>query len=296
MNTPDFLKEGDEIRLIAPSRFIEEDLLEKATIFYEKNDLKVSFGAHILEKDNQFAGSTEKRAEDLQTAIDDENVKAIIAFRGGYGAAKIVDMVNWENFKKSPKWFCGYSDACAIHSHIQSLGICSLHSTMPVHITETKEEHIMSFYAQLEVLKGESIEYYLEYEAEFPIIEGKIIGGNLSVLYSVLNSKSDFDWNNHILFLEDLDEYLYHIDRMMNGLQRATKLQKLKAIVLGGLTDMNDNKVPFGKDAEEIISTYAKKNKTPIFYGLPTGHQPLNLPIKLGHEVKIEGGVMVYKD
>lgn len=294
MKTPPFLKKGDQIRLIAPSRFIEEDDLKKAVSFYEQNGFKVTTGDHILSRKNQFAGSTKERSSDLQEAVNDPAVKAIIAFRGGYGAAKIVDHVEWSAFEKNPKWFCGYSDATAIHYHLQSMGWCSLHSTMPIHLKSTDEESIMSFYAQLEVLKGEPVEYYLKQDKEQPIIEGKVIGGNLSVLYSILGSSSDFEWSNYILFLEDLDEYLYHIDRMANALDRAQKLRNLKAIVLGSFSQMNDNEVPFGSSAETILKEYASRYSIPVFEDFPSGHQPLNLPIILGSKVKIENGVMVY--
>lgn len=294
MIIPPYLTTGDEIRLIAPSRFIDEDELIKATAFFQQNGFVVSSGKNILKKNNQFAGKTEERARDLQDAIDDRNVKAVIAFRGGYGAAKIVDLVNWNTLLEYPKWFCGYSDFTAVHYHLQKINITSLHSTMPIHIKDTDEESIMSFYAMLEVLKGEPVEYYLQAKEKYPKIEGEIIGGNLSVIYSVLNSESDFTWDNKILFLEDLDEYLYHIDRMMNALKRARKLHNLAGIVIGGLTQMNDNNVPFGLSASEIIEAYCEDLNIPCFLEFPAGHQPLNLPIKLGNRVKIEEGIMVY--
>jgi muramoyltetrapeptide carboxypeptidase len=294
MKIPPYLKQNDEIRLIAPSRFIEEDELIKATTFFQQNGFSVSAGNNILKKHHQFAGTLEERSSDLQSALDDRNVKAIIAFRGGYGAAKIIDHIDWKIMQTQPKWLCGYSDFTAIHFHAQKMNVCSLHSTMPIHLKETDEESILSFYALMEVLKGEPVEYYLQGGDPKTEVEGEIIGGNLSVIYSIHGSQSDFNWNHKVLFLEDLDEYLYHIDRMMNGLNRSGKLKNLAAIVLGSFTQMNDNQIPYGQNAVEIIRQYADLNNVPFFTEFPAGHQTLNLPIRLGAQVKIKDGIMVY--
>jgi muramoyltetrapeptide carboxypeptidase len=299
MITPPYLhsdgSEGDAIALVAASRFIEQVDLERAVAFLKQLEFEVVCGPNILKRNHQFAGTDLERAADVNWALEQKEVKAIIFFRGGYGAAKIVDLINWDLLQKQPKWICGYSDVTAIHQHIQSLGMQSLHSTMPVHLNQTDEESIMSFHAMIEVLKGEPVEYYLGSENEnHPTVKGEIIGGNLSVLYSTLGSKSDTKWDGKILFLEDLDEYLYHIDRMMNALSRAGRLDKLTALIAGSFTDMNDNTVPFGKDAIEILEEYAKKHNIPFFFEFPAGHQKLNIPVRLGAEVTIENGVMVY--
>ncbi len=296
MIQPTYLKEGDTLALVAASRFIEQDQLDRAVAFFKQFGFKVLCGPNIMKRSHQFAGTDQERADDINWALGQKDVKAILFFRGGYGAARIVDLVNWEALKKQPKWICGYSDVTAIHQHVQSLGIQSMHSTMPIHLSETDEESIMSFHALIEMLKGEKAEYYLGVDEgiTYPKIQGQIMGGNLSVLYSVLWSKSAVSWDDKIVFLEDLDEYLYHIDRMMNGLSRGGKLSKVKAIVAGSFTDMNDNTVPFGKDSLDILEEYAAKHKVPFFYEFPAGHQKLNIPVKLGAEVQIEDGVMTY--
>ena len=295
MIAPPYLQEGDTIALLAASRFIEQVELERAVAFFKQFGFEVVCGPNILNRDHQFAGTDEERAADVNWALEKEEVKAIIFFRGGYGAAKIVDLINWEILQKQPKWICGYSDVTAIHQHIQSLGIQSLHSTMPVHLDQTDEESIMSFHAMIEVLKGEPVEYYLGAEKEnHPTIKGQIIGGNLSVLYSILGSTSDTNWDGKILFLEDLDEYLYHVDRMMNALSRSGRLDNLSALIAGSFSDMNDNTVPFGKNAIDILEGYAKKHNLPFFYEFPAGHQKLNIPVKLGAQVQVENAVMVY--
>jgi len=296
MIQPPYLKEGDTIALVAASRFIEKEALERAIAFFTEFGFKVLSSPHILERDHQFAGTDQERADDLNWALEDQKIKAVLFFRGGYGAARMVDLVNWDLLKMNPKWICGYSDVTAIHQHIQSLGMQSMHSTMPSHLAEVDEESIMSFHALVDVLKGEPAEYYLGLDqgVKHSPIQGEIIGGNLSVLYSIQGSNSDISWDDKIVLLEDLDEYLYHIDRMMNALSRSGKLSKVKALVAGSFIDMNDNAVPFGKDCLDILENYAVKHQIPFFYEFPAGHQKLNIPVKLGAEVKIEDEVMVY--
>lgn len=296
MIQPAYLKEGDTIALVAASRFIEQEALDRAISFFKQFGFNVKCGPNILNRSNQFAGTDEDRAEDLSWALANEEVKAVLFFRGGYGAARMVDLVEWDLLISQPKWICGYSDVTAIHQHVQSLGMQSMHSTMPIHLAETDEESIMSFHALIEMLKGESAEYYLGIDqgVEYPVIEGEIIGGNLSVLYSIQGSESDVSWDDKIVFLEDLDEYLYHIDRMMNGLDRAGKFSNIKALIAGSFTDMNDNEVPYGKDCFDILDEYAAKYQIPFFYEFPAGHQKLNIPVKLGANVRIENGVMTY--
>jgi len=292
---PAYLKEGDTIALIAASRFIEQNMLERAVTFFKQFNFQVICGPHILSKNHQFAGTDQERAQDLNWALENEEVKAIVFFRGGYGAAKIIDLVNWELLTQQPKWLVGYSDVTAIHQHANNLGVQTLHATMPIHLAETDEESILSFHAMIEALKGESIEYYLESDMEeHKPIKGEIVGGNLSVLYSLMGSNSEMNWDNKILFLEDLDEYLYHIDRMMNAFSRAGKLSALKALLVGSFKDMHDNTIPFGADAEEIVQHYGKKYKIPVFYGMPCGHEKLNIPVICGAKVIIENFAMRY--
>ena len=296
MIQPPYIKEGDTLALVAASRFIEQEQLERAIQFFQQFNFQVVCGPNILKRDHQFAGTDQERADDINWALEQEDVKAILFFRGGYGAARVLDLVNWQALAQQPKWICGYSDVTAVHQHVQSLGIQSLHSTMPIHLAETDEESIMSFHALVEVLKGEPVEYYLGLDqgVKYPTLEGEIIGGNLSVLYSIQGSESDVSWDDKIVFMEDLDEYLYHIDRMMNGLSRARKLNKIKALIAGSFTKMNDNDIPFGKDSLDILGEYAEKHQVPFFYEFPAGHQKLNIPVKLGAKVRIDEGVMTY--
>jgi len=295
MIAPAYLKEGDTIALIAASRFIEQSMLERAIAFFKQFNFQVVCGPNILNQNHQFAGTDKERAEDFNWALQNEEIKAIIFFRGGYGAARIIDLVNWQLLLQQPKWLVGYSDVTAIHQHVNKQGIQTMHATMPIHLTETDEESILSFHAMIEALKGEPIEYYLESDMdEHPSIKGEIIGGNLSVLYSLMGSNSEMNWDDKILFLEDLDEYLYHIDRMLNAFSRAGKLDNLKAILVGSFKDMHDNTVPFGSDAEGIMQYYAEKHNIPIFYGMPCGHDKLNIPIKCGAKVIIDNNAMQY--
>ncbi len=295
MIIPPYLISGDTIAIAAASRVVDELLLNRAKDFLEKAGFQVVFSPNILAQYHQFAGTDSQRAADINWAISDDNIKAIIFFRGGYGAARILDMVDWQPLLNKPKWFCGYSDVTAIHIHLQSIGIASLHATMPIHIAQTDEESILSFYALIEALKGEEISYYLESSiASYLPIEGELVGGNLSVIYSLLGSVSDFSWAGKVLFIEDIDEYYYHLDRIMNALSRAGKFKKLKALLVGNFKDIKDNTIPFGKNIAEIMQEYALKHNILIFFGMPVGHDKLNIPVKCGLQVKIENDEIKY--
>lgn len=209
---------------------------------------------------------------------------------GGYGTVRIIDKLDFTSFRKNPKWICGFSDVTVLHSHIEkNFGVETIHCIMPVQLKKLGTENEAAT-TLLKTLKGESVNY------EFPaytlnrkgITEGKLVGGNLSILYSLLGSVSDINTEGKILFLEDIDEYLYHIDRMMMALKRAGKLNKLKGLIVGGMTDMKDNTIPFGKTAEEIIGDAVKEFDFPVCFNFPAGHIDNNCAIYLGRNVKLE--------
>ena len=215
--------------------------------------------------------------------IDNNDIKAILFARGGYGSVRIVDRINFSNLIYNPKWLIGYSDITVFHSHLNTLGIASIHGTMPVNFKNNTSKAILSLHKRL-FFSSNKIEFNdSNIDLNFSVT-GEIIGGNLSILYSLIGSSSDLNTDNKILFLEDLDEYLYHIDRMMISLKRSGKLSNLKALIIGSMTKMNDNIIPFGKTANEIILEHTNSYSYPVISNFPTGHINNNLSIILGKE------------
>ena len=287
MIIPKKIKVGDKIGIISTARKINLEELTPAIKMLESWGLQVVLGLNLFEVDNQFSGTVKQRTADLQAMIDDESIAAILCARGGYGTVQLIDNIDFSNLKKTPKWIIGYSDVTVLHSHLNNLGIASLHATMPINFeTNTKES--------LESLKNslfgheKSITCKVQPFNRFGKVEAEIVGGNLSILYSLLGSSSEINTDDKILFIEDLDEYLYHIDRMMMNLKRNGKFAKLKGFIVGGMSDMNDNVIPFGKTAEEIILEYTKDYDFPICFGFPSGHLNDNMCIRLGVKSVLE--------
>lgn len=271
-DTPQYLVPGDEIRLISTARTAERSYIDLAVSEIEKRGYKPTLGKYLFSKSNQFAGTDAERLADLNDAIRDENVRAILCAKGGYGTARLLHEVNEYAFHQDPKWICGYSDVTALHSHVYGVFMTqSIHSCMPVGFADYTSEAIDSLF---DLLSGKDLRYEcaphnLNREGK---AEGIMIGGNLSVLYSLLGSDARIVPNGSILFIEDLDEYLYHVDRMMLALDRAGILEKISGLIIGGMTDMNDNKVPFGKTAEEIIAERVAPYNYPVAFNFPSGH------------------------
>jgi muramoyltetrapeptide carboxypeptidase len=284
---PEKLKIGDKIGIISPARKITLNELDPAIKTIESWELKVELGSNLFEVDNQFSGTIEQRSTDLQTMIDDDSIKAILCARGGYGTVQIIDNIDFSKLKNNPKWIVGYSDVTVLHSHLNKLGIASLHATMPINFKTNAKESLASlknglFGNENNILCGPHP------FNKFGKVEAEVVGGNLSILYSLLGSNSDVDTDGKILFIEDLDEYLYHIDRMMMNLKRNGKFTKLKGLVVGSMSDMNDNTIPFGKTAEEIILEYIKEFDFPVCFNFPAGHLDDNRTLVFGKECTLE--------
>jgi muramoyltetrapeptide carboxypeptidase len=281
MIIPDNLKKGDLIGIVSTARAISAEELQSSIETLKSWGLKIRLGDNIFSSYNQFAGNDIDRAIDLQVMIDDNNVKAILFARGGYGSVRIIDKINFTNLIHNPKWFIGYSDITVFHSHLNSLGIASLHATMPVNFKQNTVKAILSLKNKL--FLESNILAFNDLNLDFCLsISGDVIGGNLSILYSLIGSSSDLDTDNKILFLEDLDEYLYHLDRMMISLKRNGKLSNLKALLIGSMTKMNDNVIPFGKTPHEIILEHTKDYSYPVISNFPAGHIDDNLSLILG--------------
>jgi len=289
MIKPAYLKQGDRVGMVSPAGKITSAEVKASVKVLQRWGLEPVFGRHIFSSDNQFAGKDEERAADIQEFLDDINVKAIISTRGGYGSARIIDMLDFSKFKIHPKWFVGYSDVTVFHNHIHThLQTETLHATMPINFPEDFSES-PSVRSLKRALFGELDEYALSdcKLAREGFAQAPLVGGNLSILYSLAGTASDISTKGKILFIEDLAEYLYHIDRMMISLKRGGKLAGLKGLIVGGLTEMNDNKTPYGKTAEEIIWDAVKEYDFPVVMNFPAGHQKPNQALYLGREIQL---------
>ena len=288
MISPTFLQKGDTVAIVSTARKISEVEIKPALQLLENWGLKYVLGKTIGAEENQFAGSDDLRAADFQEMLDDPKIRAIWCARGGYGTVRIIDKLDFSKFKKNPKWIIGYSDITVLHSHIHNFGIETLHAQMCLEIQNKTAETSESI---RKVLFGK--DYTIEMErtdsfASLGILKGELIGGNLSVLYSLCGSASEMNTAGKILFIEDLDEMLYHVDRMMMNLKRSGYLKNLKALVIGGMTEMKDNKVYFGRTAEEIIIDLVKEYNYPVITNFPAGHIMDNKALILGREIKID--------
>lgn len=287
MNIPN-LKKGDSVCIVAPARKISPEELASSIQLFEFYHLKVVLGKHIYNEFHQFAGTDEERAADFQEALDNPDIKAIFCARGGYGNLRIIDKLDFTFFAKYPKWICGYSDTTVLHAHLHRLGFQSIHCSMPINITNEifDSETIKSM---IHVLFHGNINYSINPHPfnKNGFAKGMLCGGNLSIIYALNNSLSDIDTKGKILFIEDLDEYLYHIDRMMLNLKRSGKLSHLSGLIVGGMSQMNDNTIPYGKQAEEIILEHVQSFDYPVCFGFPAGHISDNRALIFGKNSKL---------
>ncbi len=284
MQKPANLKQGDKVVILSTARKISEAEILPAKQELESWGLTVVLGVHLFGEDNQFSGTTEERVSDFQNALDNESVKAIICARGGYGTVKIIDSLDFSKFKTTPKWIVGYSDVTVLHNHInQKFNIETLHATMPINFPTNTEESIESLKTALfgGVLNYDFDAHQLNRNG---VVEGEVVGGNLSIVYSLTGTNSQINTKGKILFLEDLDEYIYHIDRMMLNLKRAGILESLAGLIVGGMSDMNDNAIPYGKTAKEIISEAVSEFSFPVCFDFPAGHIDDNRTLIMGRK------------
>jgi len=288
MITPKYLKSGDCVGIIASARKITHKEIKPAIDKFNEWGLEVVLGNNI-EISDQFAGNDMQRTEDFQNMINNNNVKAVIVARGGYGTVRIIDKIDFTNFIKNPKWILGYSDVTVLHSHIHNnFGVETIHSTMPLNFPHNGVNN-NSLITLKNALFGEKLDYNIGSKSynKSGYAAAVLTGGNLSMLYALSATPSDIDTNGKILFIEDLDEYLYHIDRMMMQLKRSGKLEKLAGLIVGGMTEMRDNTIPFGKTACQIIAEAVKDYNYPVCYDFPAGHIDDNRALILGRNVKL---------
>lgn len=287
MNYPPILKKGDCVAIVCTARKLTKNDILPAKQLLENWGLQVKLGKTIGLEDHQFGGDITARTEDFQTMLNDNNIKAIWCARGGYGTVQIIDNLDFSTSTDQPKWIIGFSDITVLHSHLNTLGVASVHGIMPITVataTNNAKDSLKN------ILFGKEINYNFPSSTAsiYGEAKGELVGGNLSILYSLLGSKSAINTKDKILFIEDLDEYLYHIDRMLQNLKRNNYFSNLKGLIVGGMTDMNDNTIPFGKTAIEIITTIVQPYNIPIAFHFPAGHLADNTALFFGKKVHLK--------
>ena len=287
MVTPPYLKTGDKVAIVTTARKVDRADLQAAITLLKDWGLVPVIGKSIGASQNQYAGSDALRRQDLQTMLDDENIAAIWCAKGGYGTVRIIDGLDFYKFVKHPKWIVGYSDVTVLHSHLYKMGFETLHAPM------AKEVDDITAFAKAGLergLFGKEIKHRTDGHSlnRTGAGSGEVVGGNLSILYSLCGSPTAISTEGKILFIEDLDEYLYHIDRMMMNLKRNGMLRHLAGLIVGGMTKMNDNSVPFGKNAQEIVFDTVKEFDFPVCFDFPAGHVDDNRALILGRKGQLE--------
>ena len=275
------LRKGDTVALVATARKNILPNLQPAIDLLESWGLQVLLGQTIGLDNHQLAGTDAQRAADFQQQLDNAEVKAIWCVRGGYGTVRMIDLVDFSVLAKQPKWIIGFSDVTVLHAHLQGLGFASIHGLMPVNVEKATAEAIESL---RKILFDEPLRYELPYQPENQLgtATGELIGGNLSILYSLMGSASQLDGDSKILFIEDLDEYLYHLDRMCMGLKRSGLFAQLSGVIVGTFSQMHDNEIPWGKSAYEILANHLSPLNIPIAYHFPAGHIADNRALPFG--------------
>jgi len=279
--TPAYLKKGDKIAITCPAKKLPKPMTDAITLLRSWG-LEVVLGKTVDASYHQFAGDDNLRAQDLQTFIDDDSIKAIIAARGGYGTIRMIDKVDFSHFAKSPKWLVGFSDITILHAHLyRNYNVQSIHGQMPVNIPDASAKSLQSL---RKALFGQEVSYHFTSHSLNQVgkATGVLVGGNLSLLAAISGSVSDIDYRGKILFIEDVGEYLYSIDRIVRTLDRAGKLKNLAGLIVGGFSEVKDNDIPFGQTVAEIVMDVAAGYGYPICFDFPAGHIPDNQSIILG--------------
>ena len=289
---PEYLKKGDTVAIVAPSGVLKNynAYILKAKKLLKSWELEVVIGENVFNDNGHFAGTDNQRSADFQLALDDKAIKAIWCARGGYGAMRVIDNLNFEKYKENPKWIIGYSDITAIHNDLHNNKSESIHGIMCKSLEKIDVDNNESISLLKKTLFGEKLSYTIEgnnYNIEGNS-NGQLIGGNLTLLQCLLGSESSIDTDGKILFIEDLGEYLYHIDRMLISLKRAGYFDNCKGLIVGDFTDMRKNTTPFGRNLKELILDIVREYDFPVSFGFPAGHGEKNYPMILGREINLE--------
>ncbi len=291
LKQPPYLKAGDTVAIVAPAGILKNRKAEidRAKALLKQWGLHTEVGKHVFNQGNHFAGTDDERCEDFQKALDNPKIKAIWCARGGYGSARILDKLNWTAFKQNPKWVIGYSDITAIHNQVHNLGIQSLHAMMCTSLQDdasTIKETIETFKT---ALFGKPLNYTLKgsnYNKPGSVT-APVVGGNLTIMHTMLGSETSIDTSGKILFIEEIGEYKYHIDRMLQSLKRAGYFNHCKGVIIGDMTKIKKNTTPWGTSIEQLILDVLSEYKFPIAFNMPAGHEKDNRALVLGKNIEL---------
>jgi len=291
IKTPPYLKKGDRIAITCPAGYMPKDKAQTCIATLQQWGYEVMVGNTLGSKSkNYFSGTEETRLNELQAMLDDESIKAILCGRGGYGISRIIDQLDFTRFKKNPKWIIGFSDITLLHAHInRNLKIATLHAPMAAAFNngENKNEFITSLH---KALVGKKAKYTCMADPFNKLGEakGELVGGNLTLIAHLIGTKSDINTKNKILFIEDIGELIYSTDRMLHQLKRSGKLTNLKALIVGGFTDVKDTERPFGKKVKELIKDILQDYDYPVCFDFPVGHKKENYALKIGSNFQLK--------
>jgi muramoyltetrapeptide carboxypeptidase len=290
MKIPPSIKPGDKIRIVSPAGKVSEEHVFPAVEWLQKQGYNVELGKHVFASHFQFAGTDNQRLDDLQTALNDTETAAIICSRGGYGTVRIIRQIDLTKFIENPKWLVGFSDISILHSCINSRRVATIHGVMPKYFFEddgAPTENLKSL--MLLLTGGKTVYSFKNSEKNRPgIVTAELVGGNLSIISSMQGTPCELKTDGKILFLEDIDEFLYHTDRMIHQLKLSGKLDKLAGLVLGDFSEMKDNESPFGRTVHEIIIDAVQEFDYPVCFGFPAGHDKKNLALAFGLNWELE--------
>lgn len=291
MIRPPRLQYGDTIAIVSPAKAIEEQHIVFAKKLLENEGYNVIVGQYSTGNFNYFSGTDQERTADLQWAIDHPEVKAIICSRGGYGSIRILEAIQWAAILREPKWLVGFSDITIFHAQLLKLGVESIHATMPLNFQENSPAAISTLLEVLTTEKSVVTTWKTNENNKNGTAKGELIGGNLSILYSLLSSPICPDFQGKILFIEDVGEQLYHIDRMLYSLKYKGVFEQISGLIIGGMTDMKDTLKPIGWGIEELILNQLEYTKIPVAFDFPCGHIDDNRAVVSGRMSKLEIGI-----
>ncbi|MGB1209860.1 MAG: S66 peptidase family protein [Lacinutrix venerupis] len=288
---PPYLKAGDTVAIVAPSGILKNrnDEVARAKKLLESWDLNVVIGNNVFKKDNHFAGTDAERCEDFQKALDDKSIKAIWSARGGYGTVRILDKLDYSKFLEQPKWIIGYSDITALHNQLHTIGVETIHGIMCVSLPNDLSEIEESIETFKSAIFGAPLAYTLKGSTYNRVgtAKGQLVGGNLTILHTMLGSKTSIDVDGKILFIEEIGEYKYHIDRMLQSMKRAGYFDNCEGVIVGDMSRMRKNTTLWGSSVQQLILDALQDYNFPIAFNMPAGHEDDNRAMILGRTIEL---------